>query len=75
MAMTLPELKAAVATLTADERLDLYAYLLHLERVNDPEHRREMAERIDRMDQGDRVSLDEFIRANLPAEEEARTTV
>lgn len=61
------ELKAQVAALTEEQRLDLYVYLDHLACVNDPEHRREMADRLDRLARGEKVSLDQFIQDNLPA--------
>lgn len=66
--MTMPELKNEIAALSEDERYEVQAFLLHLARVNDPEHRRRLAEEIDRMDQGDKVSLDQFIRDNLAPE-------
>ena len=51
--MSLAELQQEVERLTADERLQLIAYLRQLEQANDPEWLRQLDRRNDRMSRGD----------------------
>ena len=52
--MSLAELQQEVERLTADERLQLIAYLRQLEQANDPEWLRQLDRRNDRMSRGDK---------------------
>ena len=56
-AMSLAELQQEVERLTADERLQLIAYLRQLEQANDADWLRELDRRNDRMSRGDKHGL------------------
>jgi hypothetical protein len=50
--MSLAEIKKSVAGLTVEERFELAAYIAHLNRLDDPEYRAELEERMAAMDSG-----------------------
>ena len=62
--MTLQQIKEEVAGLSDADRLALQAFLIHLDRVNDPFYRQETGDRTQRLEAGSGVSLDEFVRLN-----------
>ena len=62
--MTLAEIQREVVALSESDRVALKAFLLHLGRVNDPENRRDLGERMRSIEAGNKVSLDDFIRLN-----------
>lgn len=68
MVPTLEEIKTGLQSLSEAERRDLQHLLDVLEVVNDPDHPRRSNEAMRRMDAGDKVSLEGFIRANASPE-------
>jgi hypothetical protein len=60
--MSFAELKEKVYTLNEEERLELRHLLLHLELQNDPEYRAELQRRMDRMDAGEKFTLEDVER-------------
>jgi hypothetical protein len=60
--MSLAEIKDRVAELSPEERLDLAAFLLHLNRSDDPQYQAEMDRRLDRTSKGQKHSSTDLIR-------------
>ena len=54
--MSVAELKHQVAALSVEERLDLAAWIFHLNSKDDPEYQRELARRMDAMDAGTKIT-------------------
>ena len=70
MPMTFEDVKRGAAELSEEERLQLRAFLLHLQRMDDPGNQAELS-RLDRaMDAGDYVTLEDWreLHAKLQAE-------
>jgi alanine racemase len=60
--MSVAELKQQVASLTADERLELAAWITHLNQKDDPDHKAELARRMAAMDAGTKITRTELER-------------
>ena len=60
--MSLAEVKTSVAAMSIDERLDVAAFIAHLNRAEDPEYRAELDRRMADMDSGRKTSADELER-------------
>jgi len=54
--MSLAEVKASIAGMSRDERLELAALIAHLNRAEDPEFQAELDRRMSAMDAGRKVS-------------------
>lgn len=54
--MSVAELKNRVAALSVEERLDLAAWISHLNSKDDPEYRAELARRMDAMGAGQKIT-------------------
>jgi hypothetical protein len=59
--MSVAELKAAVDTLSVDERLELADYLRHRAKQDDPQWETELAKRLDRCLEGKGHSAEELL--------------
>ncbi len=59
--MSLTEIKQTISALTDEERFLAAAFLRVLARANDPDYRRSVTERCDRMAEGRRSTLDQAI--------------
>ncbi|MDO8545652.1 MAG: hypothetical protein Q7S40_34855 [Opitutaceae bacterium] len=53
---TVKEVQEALRQMSPEDRNRVKAFLLHLTRVNDPEHKAEVTRRLQAMEQGDRVT-------------------
>jgi hypothetical protein len=60
--MSLAEVKASVAEMGIEERLEVAAFIAHLNRSEDPEYRAELDRRMQAMDSGGKVSASELER-------------
>lgn len=60
--MSVAELKERAAELTEDERLELQAWLIHLNRKDDPEYKAELSRRFVEMDAGKKVTKQDIKR-------------
>ncbi|MEK7683833.1 MAG: hypothetical protein AAB466_00255 [Verrucomicrobiota bacterium] len=60
--MSLAELKDKVAGLSSTERLELSAFLADLEQQNEVEFRKQVDQRMQDMDAGEKMSMEEFER-------------
>ena len=60
--MSLAEVKTSVAAMSIDERLDVAAFIAHLNRAEDPEYCAELDRRMAEMDSGRKVSASELER-------------
>jgi hypothetical protein len=58
--MSLTEVKASVAEMTVEERLDVAALIAHLNRAEDPEYRAELDRRMAAMDAGRKASASQL---------------
>ena len=58
--MSLTEVKECIAELTVEERLDVAAFIAHLNRTDDMEFRAELDRRMDAMDSGFKISPTEL---------------
>lgn len=52
---TVQEVQEALKGMSPEDRNRVKAFLLHLSRVNDPEHKAEMTRRLQAMEQGDQI--------------------
>ena len=68
--MTTAEIKASIDKLTDEERFFAAAYLQHRAQENDPAHQRLLAERMNRMDAGKKVTLEQVQRVHQTLESE-----
>ena len=57
--MTTAEIKASIDRLTDEERFFAAAYLQHRSQEHDPVYKNLLAERLDRMDLGKKVTLEQ----------------
>ena len=62
--MSLAEVKATVASMTIDERLEVAALIAHLNRVEDPEYRAELDRRMAAMESGRKTSAEQIEAAH-----------
>jgi hypothetical protein len=62
--MSVAEVKASVAGMTAEERLEIAALIAHLNRAESPEYRTELDRRMAAMDLGRKVSSDQVENAH-----------
>jgi hypothetical protein len=60
--MSLAEVKTSVAAMSIDERLDVAAFIAHLNRAEDPEYRAELDRRMANMDAGRKTTASELER-------------
>jgi hypothetical protein len=60
--MSLAEVKTSVAAMGVDERLDVAAFIAHLNRAEDPDYRDELDRRMAAMDSGRKTTASEFER-------------
>ena len=60
--MSLAEVKASVAAMSIDERLDVAAFIAHLNRAEDPEYRAELDRRMADRDSGRKTTASELER-------------
>jgi len=60
--MSLAEVKTSVAAMSLDERLDVAAFIAHLNRAEDPEYRAELDRRMADMDSGRQTTASELER-------------
>jgi hypothetical protein len=60
--MSLAEVKTSVAAMSVDERLDVAAFIAHLNRAEDPEYRAELDRRMADMDSGGKTTASELER-------------
>jgi hypothetical protein len=58
--MSLAEVKTSVAAMSIDERLDVAAFIAHLNRAEDPEYRAELDRRMADMDSGRKTTASEL---------------
>lgn len=70
--MQLEEIKDAVAEISADDRLALKAYLLHLDHVASPDNARLLSEANQRIDDGDYYTLAQLREASAALEAQGR---
>lgn len=68
--MSLAEIKQTISAMNEEERFLAAAYLRVLERENDLEWRRSMAERCDRIAQGQKSTLDQALKMHAALESE-----
>ncbi len=66
--MSLAEIKQTIGAMTDEERFLAAAFLRVLARENDPDYRRSMTERCDRMAEGRRSTLDQAIKMHTALE-------
>jgi cytochrome c len=60
--MSVAEVKTSVAAMSVEERLDVAAFIAHLNRADDPEYRAELDRRMADMDSGRKTSASELDR-------------
>lgn len=60
--MNLAEIKNQIGAMTADERLEVVAFISHLSQVDDPAYQAELARRLDAMEAGHKTSLEDLER-------------
>ena len=60
--MSLAEVKTSVAAMSIDERLDVAAFIAHLNRAEDPEYLAELDRRMADMDSGRKTTASELER-------------
>ena len=60
--MSMAEIREQIAGLTVEERLDLAALIVHLNRADDPEYQSMLDQRAADMDAGKKMTLDELER-------------
>jgi hypothetical protein len=60
--MSVAEVKTSVAAMSVVERLDVAAFIAHLNRADDPEYRAELDRRMADMDSGRKTSASELDR-------------
>ena len=60
--MSLAEVKTSVAAMSIDDRLDVAAFIAHLNRAEDPEYRAELDRRMADMDSGRKTLASELER-------------
>ena len=60
--MSLTEIKDQVAELTPDDRLEVAAWIMHLNRVDDPAYQAELSRRLDAMAAGRQTSQTQLER-------------
>jgi hypothetical protein len=60
--MSVAEVKASLAEMTVEERLDVAALIAHLNRADDPEYRAELDRRLAAMDSGRKTTASELER-------------
>lgn len=68
--MTVAKLKQTVDAMKPAERAFVAAYLQHLSRVDDPQHKARLGQRMRRMDSGRKVSLEQAKRLHQALEAE-----
>jgi uncharacterized protein YllA (UPF0747 family) len=68
--MSLAEIKQTIGAMTEEERFLAAAFSRVLARENDPDYRRSMAERCDRMAAGRKSSLDQAMKMHAALESE-----
>ena len=68
--MTTAEIKASIDKLTDEERFFAAAYLQHRAQEHDPSYQTVLAERMDRMDSGKKVTLEQAQRIHQTLESE-----
>ena len=62
--MSLAEIKDSIGALSVEERLDLAAWIAHLNHADDPAYLAELEARMSSMDAGKKVASAEFERLN-----------
>jgi hypothetical protein len=60
--MSLAEVKTSVAAMSIDDRLDVAAFIAHLNRAEDPDYRAELDRRMADMDSGRKTPASELER-------------
>jgi cytochrome c len=60
--MSLAEVKTSVEAMSIDDRLDVAAFIAHLNRAEDPEYRAELDRRMADMDSGRKTPASELER-------------
>ena len=68
--MTTLEVKQQIDAMSDEERFLAAAYLEHRSNEKDPAHLRTLADRMDRMDAGQKVSIDQLDRLHRALENE-----
>ncbi|HSH39599.1 MAG TPA: hypothetical protein VK993_12520 [Chthoniobacterales bacterium] len=68
--MSFAEIKQTISAMNEEERFLAAAYLRVLERENDLEWQRSMAERCDRIAEGRKVTLEQAIKMHVALESE-----
>lgn len=68
--MSTAEIKASIERMTGDERFFASAYLQHLARANDPAYQSVLGQRMRRMDDGKRVTLEQAVQLHSALEAE-----
>ncbi len=68
--MSTAEIKQRIDQMTEEERFFAAAYLQHLAQSRDPAHQRLLAERMARMDAGQKVGLEQALRVHQTLESE-----
>lgn len=58
--MSVAEVKSSIARLSLDERLDVAAFITHLNQEQDPEFMAELGERMDQMRAGRETTQDQL---------------
>ena len=70
--MSLAEIKSSIDQMSDEERFYAAAYLQHLAQERDPSYQATLAERVDRMTTGVKVSLDQARQAHADLEGQGR---
>jgi len=68
--VSITEIKASIDRMTEEERFFAAAYLQHRAQADDPAYRTLLSERMKRMDDGQKVSLDKAQRIHEALESE-----
>ena len=66
------EIKSSIDQMSDEERFYAAAYLQHLAQERDPSYKATLTERLDRIDSGAKVSLDQANRAHRDLEDQGR---
>ncbi len=70
--MSLAEIKSSIDQMTDEERFFAAAYLQHLAQEHDPSYQAALAERVDRLAEGGKISLEQARQAHANLENQGR---
>ena len=71
-AMSMVEVKETVAEMSAEERLEIAAFIAHLNRADSPEYQTELDRRMSAMDAGEKTSTQDLKRRHKDLLERGR---